>query len=260
MANALPDSVVTYRKLSDFLKRHARGDELNELARILKCREQGERTKAAFSQDLVKKLYKRYQTPAGYVLKTPTVDQMCDRVAKKLKFRKLEGRGWRKLHNLCVCMFERLFESMTEEEKEKLLREMWAQLSPEDKKQLKRDFDIANVASLIHSSELMVAHVAGVYLARETALYAAAAVVRLSLGAEFALAARTVLTRTATVFLGPVGWALIAVSVNDLVGTNFKRVVPALLAINTITARVHETWGAEFLELLDSSTPTGNGR
>jgi uncharacterized protein YaaW (UPF0174 family) len=85
---------------------------------------------------------------------------------------------------------------------------------------------------------------------RETALYAAAAVLRISLSAELTLAAGTILTRTATVFLGPVGWALIAVSINDLMGTNFKRLVPAMLTVNIINMRVHGNQGKEFFRFL----------
>jgi len=239
MDKTLYKNSIDIYELNRFLKKHASVEELNELAGILKYPENKRKGKESFAQEIVKKLYKCYQTPAGYVLRTPTIDQMCDRVAKKLKLRKLQGDGWQKLHSLSTNIFEKLFKSMTKEEKEKLLKEMWAQLSDEDKEQLKKEFNIADVSAFVHSGELMVSHVAGVYLARETALYAAAAVLRLSIGAEITLAASKILTRAATVFLGPAGWALMAVSVNDLMGTNFKKIVPALLTINIINIRVH---------------------
>ena len=88
---------------------------------------------------------------------------------------------------------------------------------------------------------MMIAHVLGVYLAKETALYAAGAVVRILLSTELALVASRLLTRSVTLFIGPLGWALAGMSVNDLMGTNFKRVVPALLTINFISMRIHET-------------------
>lgn len=233
-----------------FLNKHALIEELDELARILKCPANKRKTKADFAKVIAKKLFKSYQTPAGYALRNPTIDQMCDRIAKKLKLHDLQGEAWQRLHSLCINIFEKLFKSMTPEEKEKLMQEMWDQLSDEDKQQLKEEFNVADVAAFIHTSELMFTHIAGVYLARETALYAAAAVLRISLGAELTLAAGTLLTRTATVFLGPVGWALVAVSINDLMGTNFKRIVPALLTVNIINMRVHSNQGKEFFRFL----------
>ncbi|MFH1504973.1 MAG: hypothetical protein ABIH08_06285 [Candidatus Omnitrophota bacterium] len=232
-----------------FLENHADEKELDELGRILKCtRCAGPKT---YAQDITKKLYKTYQTPAGYLIKKPTLDEMCNKIAKKMKLRQLQGVGWQRLHSLCLNIFENIFKAMTPEDKEKFLREMWAHLSADDKEKLKKNFNITNIASFIHSSEMLVAHVVGVYLARETALYAAAAVLRLSLGAELTLAASTVLTRTATVFLGPIGWALVAVSINDLMGTDYKRIVPALLTINIINMRVHTAKGKEFLQFLN---------
>jgi len=249
MKKKLSDNAVDIRELNEFLKEHATIEELNDIARILKYTKNSRKWKEAPVAESVKRLYKCYQTPAGYVLKKkPTIDQMCDRIAKKLKLRELQGDGWQKLHSFCINIFEKIFTSMPNEEKEKLLKEMWDRLDAKDKKQLKKEFDLADVSAFIHGSELMVVHVVGVYLARETALFAAAAVLRLSLGV--ALTASTVLTRTANVFLGPLGWALVAVSVNDLMGTNFKRIVPALLTINTVNMRVHEKQGKDFFGFL----------
>jgi len=233
-----------------FLNKHANIEELDELARILKCPVRKRKTRAAFAKEVAKKLFKSYQTPAGYALRNPTLDHMCNRVAKKLKLHDLQGEAWQRLHSLCVNIFEKLFASMAPEEKEQLMRDMWAQLSDDDRQQLKKEFNVADVAAFVHTSELMFAHIAGVYLARETALYAAAAILRISLGTELTLAAGTILTRTATVFLGPVGWALIAVSINDFMGTNFKRIVPALLTLNIINMRVHGNQSKEFFQFL----------
>ena len=74
-----------------------------------------------------------------------------------------------------------------DETKEKLLKEMWEKLDTEDKKQLKKEFDIDDVSAFIHGSELMVVHVVGVYLARETALFAAAAVCHQRIHAQSSL-------------------------------------------------------------------------
>jgi len=250
MTIAVSQKKVDIYALYRFLNKHALIEELDELARILKCPARKRKTKAAYAKEVTKKLFKSYQTPAGYALRNPSMDQMCDRIAKKLKLHDLQGEAWQRLHSLCINIFEKLFSSMTPEEKEKLMQDMWVQLSDEDKQQLKKEFNVADVAAFIHTSELMFAHIAGVYLARETALYAAAAIVRISLGAELTLAAGTILTRTATVFLGPLGWALIAVSINDLMGTNFKRIVPALLTVNIINMRVHGNQGKAFFRFL----------
>ena len=242
------DIIIDEDELCTFLCKHANAEELSMLGEILKCTKEESRIDFAFK--IVRKIYKYYQTPLGYILKNPTVDNMCDRVAKKLKLSKLKGVGWQKLHSLGINVFEKFLKSMSVEDKEKLLKEMWEKLSDEDKVKLKNEFHLANVSSFIHSSELLAAHVLGVHLARETALYTAAAIVRINLGAEVALFTSRILTRTATVFLGPVGWVLLVVSVNDLMGTNFKRIVPALLAVNIVNMRIHEARGKEFLEYL----------
>ncbi len=228
---------IDMRALQGFLTRHALGKELDELAKILQCPKVEHKEK--FVRKIVEKLYKHYHTPVGYRIKKATVDKMCDRVAKKLKLQPLEGDGWKKLHSLSVNIFEKLLASMSKEEKQKLFDEMWAKMTPEEKEKMKQEFNMTDVSALMETSTHLVAHVIGIELARETALFAAAAIIRINLGTELALAASTVLTRTATVFLGPIGWALLAFSINDFMGTNFKRVVPALLTINVVNARVH---------------------
>jgi len=224
--------------LCNFLRRKALPSELDGLAEILKCNLAKDKGKHA--TEIVKRLYLSYQTPVGYLIRKPTLDAICDRIAKKLKLEILEGRGWQKLHSLSINIFEKVLKSMSKKEKEKLLKQMWHLLDIKDRKQIKDEFHIADMNSFIHSSELLAAHVVGIHLARETALYTAATILRLSIGSELALAASTVLTRTATVLLGPVGWALLFVSINDLMGTNYKKVVPALLTLNVINMRVHK--------------------
>ncbi|MBF0254619.1 MAG: hypothetical protein HQL11_05815 [Candidatus Omnitrophica bacterium] len=231
-----------------FLLKHARVEELQELARILQF--PLARSKPELAEGVTRKLYRCYQTPVGYMVRRPTLEAMCDRIAKKLKLKPVHGDGWTRLHVLSMRMFERLLASMTPADKRKLIRRMWQKLSSKEKKNLQRDFDTADVSSLIQHSELFVAHVVGIHLARETALYTAAAILRINLGAELALGASVILSRTATLILGPVGWALVALSVNDLMGTEYKRVVPALLAINVISVRAHMKRGTLFKEQL----------
>ena len=231
------EETINKGTLHHFLATKARVTELGELAKILKC--PASKDRQSLAKTVVVKLYQSYQTPIGYIVKQPTLDAMCDRIAKKLKLAKLEGAGWCKLRNLSISVFEKILKSMSKEEKKKLLTRMWNSLDGKERKKIKDEFHVADVNSFVHSSEMLVAHVVGVHLARETAIYTAAAIVRIYVGTELALAASTVLTRTATVFLGPVGWALLAVSVNDLMGTNYKKVVPTLLTINIISMRVH---------------------
>ena len=241
MSRQVSGGVIDKDKLHKFLATKASAAELEELVKILKC--PACKNKKLLAIAVVTRLYKHYQTPIGFIIKKPTLDAMCDRIAKKLKLAKLDGMGWLKLHNLSISVFEKILKSMSKKEKEKLLRQMWNHLSAKEKKKIKDEFHVADVSSFIHSSEMLAAHVVGVHLARETALYTAAAIVRTAVGTELALTASTVLTRTATVFLGPVGWALLVVSVNDLMGTNYKKVVPALLTLNIINMRVHGITG-----------------
>ena len=225
--------------LHQFLTANAVDEELEKLADILKCRRDNRRE--VFVRNIVSKLYSRFQTPLGNKLRKPTLDVMCDKIAKKLKLKKLEGEGWKKLHYLSINIFEKLLKLMPEDKKKKLLKVMWDKLNKKDREKLNKEFKIADLTAFVHSSEMMIAHVLGVYLAKETALYAAGTVVRILLSAELALVASKVLTRSVTLFIGPLGWVLVGMSVNDLMGTNFKRVVPALLTINFISMRIHET-------------------
>ena len=102
----LSNNAVDIHELNEFLKEHASGEELNDIARILKYTKNRRKWKEALVAENVKRLYKCYQTPAGYVLKKkPTIDQMCDRIAKKLKLRELQGEGWQKLHSLCINIY-----------------------------------------------------------------------------------------------------------------------------------------------------------
>ncbi len=229
--------VVTRHELEQFLGDKALVRELKEIAKILKCQKLP--NKKTFASLLTKKLYKYYQTPVGNKLRNPTLDSICDKAAKKLKLRPLEGSGWVKLHSLSVNIFEKILNSMTKKEKKKLFKELLEKISEKERKRLHKEFKAADLEYLMEHSELFAAHIIGIHLARELALYTAAAVLKVNLTAEVALAASKVLTRTATVFLGPVGWGLALVSVNDLMGTNFKVVIPALMTINTANIRVH---------------------
>jgi uncharacterized protein YaaW (UPF0174 family) len=58
------------------------------------------------------------------------------------------------------------------------------------------------------------------------------------IGRGLSLAANAVLVRALSFVLGPVGWALMAWGINDLFGTDFKRVVPATLFIYCIHERL----------------------
>jgi uncharacterized protein YaaW (UPF0174 family) len=244
MRKTISENPVDFKTLQIFLTRHALVKELKELAKILQCPEI--KNKEIFAQRIVEKFYKHYHTPIGYRIKKATLDKMCDRIAKKLKLRALSGTGWKKLHSLSINIFEYLLKIMTPEEKRKLLDELWAKMTPEDKERIKKECNMADVSKFMESSGHLVAHVVGIHLARETALLAAAAIIRVNLGTELTLAASTILTRTATVFLGPLGWALMVFSINDFMGTNFKRVVPALLIINVVNVRVHIMQNKEY--------------
>ncbi|MBF0105684.1 MAG: hypothetical protein HQM16_10200 [Deltaproteobacteria bacterium] len=230
-------NAVDIQSLRNFLYSNAERGELVELTQILKCRVEDD--KKLLVWNVVQALYARFQTPLGYITRDPTLDQMCDKAAKRLKTGKLEGEGWKKLHHFSVKVFEKILKSMPQEEKEKLLTEMWNKLDDEQKKEMKDKFNVANMNSFIHSSEVMVAHTLGLHLAREVAIYTAATIIRLNLGVGITLAASTALSRGIAVFLGPVGWALLALSVNDFMGANYKRVIPALLTMNIINMRAH---------------------
>ncbi len=221
---------------------YANDEELIELAKTLKCKESspngetrpGEEPREDYVWRIVKALYARYQTPLGYIFKNPTLDQMCDKIAKKMKLRDLQGAGWQKLHCLVTTIFEKILQAMPREEREQLLTKLWNSMSTSTKDKLNRELKIADLSAFIHSNEILIAHTVGLHMAREMAIFTASALLRVSLGTGLALTASTILSRGATLVLGPVGWALMAVSVNDLLSTNFKRLVPALLIVHIV--------------------------
>jgi len=236
MSTQLTGTAVDIMGVYNLLRENALDEELAELGKILKCETNHLRDTSAWN--VARGLYTQYQTPLGFMVRSPTLDNICDKVAKKLKLRKLEGQGWERLHSLAVNAFEKLLQNMPEDEKEELLRKMWDSLSPEKKEQLNKEFNVANFNEFLHSSEFLVAHTLGIHMAREMALVTANTIARVYLGSELALTASKVLSRGAVIILGPMSLVLLALSINDLMGTNFKRIVPALMVLNIVNIRV----------------------
>ena len=243
---------ITRDDIRDFVRDDLIDEEVRELGVILKCRQdvQGEDMR----DEIVMQLYRRYQTPAGYMTRNPSLEQMCDKIAKLLKLRKLDGEGWCTLCSLSIGIFEKILTSLPEDEKRELLEQLWGSLEEEQKKQLAAEFNVGDFSALCHASEFMVAHMLGVHMARELSLIAAASLARTLAASEAALLASRVLSRGVAVALGPIGWGLLALSVNDFMGANLKKVVPALMILNVARLRAYPQEAEGYLAEMHART------
>ncbi|MFC1734943.1 hypothetical protein ACFL1X_02430 [Candidatus Hydrogenedentota bacterium] len=236
---------VTRKDLTSFVGNELTSEELGDLAGILKCRK--ESGDPGLPKEIVKQLYWQYQTPLGFAARTPTLDTMCDKIAKRLKLRKLAGAGWSRLYSLSICVFEKVLKSLPEEEKRGLLKELWNRLDDDQHKQLMNQFHIGDFNALFHASEITAAHVFGVFLARQMTLYTAASLLAAFASSQAALVTSRILSRGVAVALGPIGWGLLGLSANDFMGTRLKTVVPALLILNAARLRTYPPEQMSFL-------------
>jgi len=83
-------------------------------------------------------------------------------------------------------------------------------------------------------------------MAREMTLFAAASLLTAFASSQAALVTSRILSRGVAVALGPIGWGLLALSVNDFMGANLKTIVPAMLILNAARLRAYPADLAQF--------------
>jgi len=218
----------------------ASADERRQLAEILDIEVDAKSKPRKQAEVLVRQLCWKYQTPLGYLTRDPSFDEMCVDVAKALKL-----GGLAKENTSCWTLLQRLIKNM--------LKTMWKEMSPEQREDFAKkvltadefksvfkggtvDWGKAGAGTLL----LGIKHLGG-FATYKVALIIANQAARLLLHRGLSLAANAALVRGLSIFLGPVGWLLMAWGVNDLLGTNYKRMIPAVLYIYCIYEQLRES-------------------
>jgi uncharacterized protein YaaW (UPF0174 family) len=187
---------------------------------------------------LVKQFMWKYQTPLGYLVRTPTFDEICVDVAKRLKLGDMAREDiscWQLLEWVIENLIKKLIDEMTPKEKEDFLQSF---LTDAQRKVFgKRGVDWTAVAS---GSFFLALKQFGGFATYRVSLVVANQAARVLVGRGLTLAANAALVRGLSIALGPVGWVLLVWGINDLLGTNYKRVIPATLYLYCIHSRLEE--------------------
>ena len=215
----------------------ASADERTQLAEILDTDIKeipGPRKRA---EALVRQLCWKYQTPLGYLTRDPFFDEVAIDVAKKLKMEGLtqqETPCWDMLSRLMRHLMEELLKEMTPEQQGELISQV---LTADQIKEFYGNgtIDWAKVGA---GSVLLAIKQFGGFTTYKVALIVANQAARALIGSGLTLAANAALVRGISIFLGPVGWVLLAWGINDLLGTSYKRVIPGVLYIYCIYERL----------------------
>ncbi|MFC2171860.1 hypothetical protein ACFLU6_04430 [Acidobacteriota bacterium] len=186
---------------------------------------------------LAKHLWWEYQTPLGWLVKKPSFDDICVDIAKRLKLQGLTGPKtdcWHLLSSIVRNLTEKMLDEMDADQKKEFVKKFLT--DDEYKRFMKhKKIDYAKVGS----GTLFIAMTKFGGLATYSfAIIAANQVSRILLGKGLSWAANAVLVRTVPLLMGPVGWLLFLWGFNDLMGTNYKRVIPASFYIYSIYERL----------------------
>jgi uncharacterized protein YaaW (UPF0174 family) len=214
-------------------------DERRQLAEILDTDLEGVGGPRKQGEALVRQLYWKYQTPVGYLTRDPFFDEVAVDVAKKLKMEGLtqqETSSWDMLSRLIRNLMEELLKEMTPEQRREFLSQV---LGADEVKKLYGDgaVDWGKVGA---ASILLAIKQFGGFATYKVALIVANQAARALIGRGLTLATNAALVRGISIFLGPVGWILLAWGINDLLGTNYKRVIPGVLYIYCIYERLKD--------------------
>lgn len=97
------------------------------------------------------------------------------------------------------------------------------------------------------------------FFAYRLAVIVANAVARAVLGRGLALAANASLTRGVAIALGPVGWAVTAVTLVPMIsGPAYRKTIPALAIVGALRARVRAGVAGGDADQADRKDSTGN--
>ncbi len=175
---------------------------------------------------VVEELYQAYQTPAGYVVRNPDFDELCDAVVEKLV--KVGNRKfancWEKLQYVAEFVFKVRVGEMTDKEREVFIEEL--EKTPMAEKRKKGSAATGAGFGLLAADAVL----------KRSSPYIVSAVAARQLTAG--LIGKTVIMGPPIVLglplLGPAGWVLTMLGLNSVLGTNWGKVIPALLWITTL--------------------------
>lgn len=217
----------------------ANADERKQLAEILDADLEGVNGRRKQAEALVRQLCWKYQTPLGYLTRDPSFDEISVDVAKALKLEgltKQETSCWEMLSHVIRSLLEQLLKEMAPEDRGELASQV---LTAAQLKEFygKGAIDWGKVGA---GSILLAIKQFGGFATYKIAVIVANQAARVLIGRGLTLAANAALVRGISVFLGPVGWVLFAWGINDVLGTNYKRIIPGSLYIYCIYERLKE--------------------
>ena len=219
------------------LLQKAKKKERKQLAELLDMELPESRSSKGEARALASQLCWKYQTPVGYLTRDPTFDEICKEVAKALKHEDLDCDGissWELLRRIVEAMFGGMLEEMEPKQRKELMLQI---AEPDQVEELKKTQG-HNIGKASAGGALVAINQLGGFATYKIAVIVANQAARALLGRGLTLAANAALTRSISIFLGPVGWLLLAWGMNDLLGTNYKRVIPAVLYIYSIHERL----------------------
>lgn len=115
----------------------------------------------------------------------------------------------------------------------KILEDSMEKMSADELKELATEFNLSGAytkQAIIGS--LQIAIRAGGFLSYKLALIVANAIAKAIIGRGLSLAANAALTRTLSIFAGPVGWAITGLwTASDLAGPAYRVTIPAVIEI-----------------------------
>lgn len=202
------------------------------------------RKKAAGS--LADSLWWEYQTFLGFVVRSPSYDEITKTVMKRLGVGgayKETRDCWDNQSRLCVHLVDQLIDAVPAEQKADAIKEL---LGETDAKKIEKEVG-TSLAKLAGGGGAIWVSRLSYPILRNVLLRLVHGVARTLLGRGLSFAAaktvlKVVAKRTALVGLlaGPVGWLLTIWGLNDLTGTNYKKVLPAMLFIYVIHLRLEQ--------------------
>lgn len=202
-------------------------DERKNLAEILDLDKSSEPT----GELLVKQLWWKYQSPIGYLARTPTFDEIGMDVTNKFmkKDPVADKSVWDVLAELTRYLFQVMLDNLDENQKEDMINAL---------------IDNDEINTILNTHDLQKQITLGTISAAAiiNLPVMSAIVTTQSINALLRTSMLSILPRTLTfpVLLSPAGWLLVAWGINDLAGTNWKRIVPAILYISLIYQRLLE--------------------
>lgn len=212
----------------------ASNDEFRQLSEIL------EMNGATEASSLSVELWWKYQTPLGFLTRDPSFDEICQNIAKKLKLDGLireKDSCWDLLRKIVGNLIDRMLEDLPANKREEALKEL---LDEQDIENLKKNYG-GDLAKLVSGGATLWIGTLTYPALRNLLLRVIHGVVRAILGRGLSYAAAQkvlgVVAKRAPILgilAGPVGWILTIWGINDLMGTNYKRVIPAVLFIYCI--------------------------